>query len=296
LQIGGKTYPFSGQFAADGSLSATLLRAGLSPLVVTLALDLTGSNDILTGQISGGTWTAELLANRAIFSKTNSPPEAGNKYTVVLPGAPDSLTEPGGDGFGTVAIDNSGNISFSGKLGDGSAVAQKTFISAHGEWPFYVSLYSGNGVILGWLVFSNEPASDLGGAVGWFKLPQPFTGSYTSGFTIQSEAAGSLYKFTNGFPVIPLNQGMGELVLENGTLAQSFTNSFSLDSANKVTSPDKLTLTITTGSGLFRGTAYDPATGKAISFNGALLQKQNRGAGYFRQADLTGRVIIEPQF
>src|SRR5207247_2830573 len=163
-----------------------------------------------------------------------------------------------------------------------------------GQWPFYASLYSRNGVILGWLAFTNEPASDLSGRLDWFKLPVPFTSLYPSGFTLQADAVGSLYSFTNGVPVLPLDQGHGQLVLENGKLTNSIINGFSLDAGNKVTSTNKMSLSITTASGLFKGTALDPATGKSLSFSGAVLQKQNRGAGYFRQTDQTGRVLLGP--
>ena len=37
-----------------------------------------------------------------------------------------------------------------------------------------------------------------------------------------------------------------------------------------------------------------PGTGKPVSFSGAVLQKQNRGAGSFRQTDQTGRVLLGP--
>jgi len=296
LQMRGKTFPFSGQFTSEGMLAATVVRPNLSSLLVTLEVDLSSANDKLTGRISSGIWTADLVANRAVYSKTNPPPEAGKKYTIAFPGPPDSLTEPGGDGFGTVVIDNSGTLTFSGKLADGTAVSQKTFLSKQNQWPFYVSLYSGNGLITGWLTITNLPDRDIAGTVGWLKLPRPFTDFYVSGFTIQSEVTGSLYSFTNGVPVLPLNQGQGRVILENGTLTQNVTNVFVLDSANKVSSADKLRLTITTSSGLFSGTTTDPATGTSISFKGVVLQKQNRGSGFFRLADQAGRVILEPEF
>jgi len=296
MQLAGKTISFSGHFTPDGLLSATVARANQSSLAITLQLDLSNTNDLMTGQVRTPIWRAELLANRAVYSKANPPPQAGNKYTLLLPGGVESLTEPAGDGYGTVAVDSSGNLNFSGKLGDGTSVAQKTFISKEGQWPLYVSLYSAHGFIIGWLDFTNEPNSDLGGTVAWLKMPRPFTSSYTSGFAIQSESVGSLYFFTNGTPVLPLNEGKGELVLENGKLTESFTNLFVLGSDNKVTSTNKMTLSITTASGLFKGTAVDPVTGKTLSFNGAVLQKQNRGAGFFLQSDQTGRVLLNPQF
>ena len=37
-------------------------------------------------------------------------------------GGDDSLAQPGGDGFGTVTVDGSGNVGFAGTLGDGTQV------------------------------------------------------------------------------------------------------------------------------------------------------------------------------
>ncbi len=295
LQMAARTFPLSGQFTTEGEFSAIVPRLSQSSLSISLQVDMSGTNNFLTGQISSGTWTAQLLANRSVFSKTNPPPQAGEKYTVTFPGSPDSRSEPGGDGYGTVTVDNSGNIMFAGKLGDGTAVSQKAFLSREGQWPFYISLYAGRGLVIGWLTLSNQPQSDINGLVEWFKLPRPFTGLYESGFAIQSDAVGSRYLFTNGVPILPLNGGNGQIVLENGSLTQPITNSFALDSANRISTADKLTLTFTSASGLFRGTAVDLETGRSIPFSGAVLQKQNRGAGLFRLSEQTGRVILEPQ-
>jgi len=296
LQMGKKKYSLSGQMKGDGTFSNTVVRPNLSSLIVTLQIDLSSTNDMVTGQVYSGIWTAALVANRAIYSKANPPPEAGKKYTLVLPGSPQTLTEPGGDSFGTVLVDSAGTLTFSGKLGDGTAVSQKTFLSRQSVWPLYVSLYSGEGLIIGWVTLTNLSTTDLVGTVEWLKQARPFTSLYPSGFSIQSDVVGSLYSFTNGLPVLPLNQGHGQLILENGGLTQSITNTFVLDSANKVTSPDKLSLSFTTSSGLFQGTAIDAATGKSIPVKGVVLQKQNRGGGFFPLSGQTGRVLLEPQF
>ena len=90
----------------------------------------------------------------------------------VVPGAVDPSTQPGGDGYGTAAVDAAGNLRFSGTLGDGTKISPVTFLSASGQWPFYSSLYSGKGSILGWLTFSSETNTDVSGPLNWFKLPQ----------------------------------------------------------------------------------------------------------------------------
>lgn len=288
LLVAGKAASLSGQFSATGFASNNIVRKGLTPVSAQLHLDLGGAG--LTGQLSDGTWTAELNAFRA---GTNLSGIAG-RYTVLLPGSDDAGAAPGGDGFGTVLVTSTGGLTFSGLLGDGSKVAQKVSVNAQGQWPFYAALYSGNGSILGWLTIADEANSDIHGAVSWFKLPQPAAAFYPAGFTHDLQAAGSTYAFTSGFPVLDFTDG--KLVLSNGNLSSSFTNQITFGAANIVTnqSPNALKLTITTSTGVFKGTVVDPVSGRTIAVNGVVLQKQNYGGGYFLGTNQTGRVYLGP--
>jgi hypothetical protein len=67
-----------------------------------------------------------------------------------------------------------------------------------------------------------------------------------------------------------------------------------LSAASKVTnlSTNPLTLTITTTSGLIKGTVTDPTSGKVITLNGVLLQKLNEGHGFFPGTNQTGRLLF----
>ena len=293
LQLAGTSYSLSGPLSLAGVYTNSLLRKGQSPLSVQLQVDLTGG-DSLSGWISADAWAAELTANRAVFSGANPPPEGGNKYTLAVPAGDPALDQPGGFGFGALGVDTSGNLSFAGTLGDGTKVSQKTFISKQHQWPFYLPLYSGKGAMFGWLTFTNEADSDLGGAVDWNKLPQPGSKLYPSGFSFTNdlEVLGSLYQFTSGAPVLNLPNG-GVVLLEGGNLAQSVTNGFALDASNKVTGTNKLSLKITTASGLFQGSVLNPASGKPIAVSGAVLQKQNAGFGTFAGTNQTGSVSLQ---
>ncbi len=288
VQLGKSSYSLSGAFGLDGSYSNSIPRKGTNALSVQLQLDLAGNT--LAGLISNGVWTAELLANRDIYSKTNLAPQNG-KYTLLLPGAAASDQQPGGDSYGTVTVDTQGNISLSGSLADGTKISQKTFVSADGLWPLYATLYSGSGSLLGWLTFTNTSTNDIEGLVTWFKLPQTRAKYYPLGFTNQNDVVASRYLFTNNVPV--LNFSTGQVWLVNGNLSQAFTNFVDLETNNKVIGTNKFTLTITTSSGLFKGSAPSPDTGKPISFNGVILQKQNYGGGYFLGTNQAGRVFFE---
>jgi hypothetical protein len=292
LCLGTASHSFSGAFSVTGAASKSIPRAGLSPITVELQLGLT--NGPLTGAISDGTWTADLVADVAVYSKANPAPQAG-KYTMLIPGSENASVQPGGNGFGAVTVSDSGTVTFSGILGDGTPVTSTSIISSEGQWPFYVSLYGGKGSILGWLSFTNEGV--IGGQTGWFKQPQATAKLYPGGFTNSAEVIGSAYQYTNGLPVLGFTEG--QLSLTNGDLAQSITNQIVLGADNQATeqsasnqSADKLTFKTT--SGLFKGSVLNPETGKPIAVNGIVLQNQNFGAGLFLGTTETGSVLLSP--
>jgi hypothetical protein len=67
-----------------------------------------------------------------------------------------------------------------------------------------------------------------------------------------------------------------------------------MDPSGKISGQNKLNLTITTSSGSFKGSLMNPLTGKAIPFNGVVLQKQNIGCGFFLDGDQSGNVYFGP--
>jgi len=292
-QFANVTYSLSGAFSLDGVYSNAIPRVGNTPLLVQLQLDL-GDGETITGTISDGIWTAQVAANRAHFSKTTPAPQNGS-YTLVIPGSDDSSTQPGGNGAGTLKVDISGNITFTGTLGDGTKVSQHTFISKDGQWPLFVPLYAKQGFLIGELTFdTSQPDTDLSGFGSWIKAPQPAGKFYPAGFTLGPIAlVGSKYSFTAGVPLVSWTDG--QIVLEDGNLAQSVTNGLSIDANNKITGTNKLAVSFTTATGLFHGTVLNPDTGKPIAVNGALLQKQNIGYGYFLGTNQTGGVVLESQ-
>jgi hypothetical protein len=288
LQQGNASHPISGQFSLTGEWSTNTL-AAWAGTAVSLTLDLTGGA-ALNGGLTNAGWTAQLEAGLAVFSKTNPAPQAGN-YTVVLPGT-SSAALPGGNGFGAVTVNASGAVTFSGVLGDGTKVTQSATVSPQGRWPLYIPLASGNGLLLGWLTFTNGPDSDLDGPLQWFKPSLPATPLYPAGFTNEIEAVGSAYSLSNGGRVLNLTNGF--VLLEHGGLSETISNQFVLGANNEVTGSEKLILTFTTATGLFQGSATNPP-GKAISFSGAVLQKQNAGFGQFLGASQSGSVYLAPR-
>jgi hypothetical protein len=283
INLAGHNLSLSGQFSADGSFSNNIVRKGTSPLSVQLNLDfITGD---LTGLLSDGTMTTDLVANRAV---TSAGATAG-KYTLLINGGADSIAQPGGDSYATVTVSSSGAISLKGVLADGTKIAQKANLLTTGQWALYVPLYSGRGSFLSPLTFSNGLIHGYG---DWFK-ESGAGGLYPGGITNMVEVIGSSYVFTPGVPV--LNFSTGQIWLANGNIPNSFTNEITLDSASKVTSTNAtLKVTITTSTGLFKGSVTDPDNGKAITFSGVVLQNQNFGGGFFTGTNQVGRVFLGP--
>ncbi len=294
VQMPGQSYSFSGAFSPDGACSSSIPRRGLSPLAIELQLDFAGG-EALAGSVSDGAWTAELTAFRAIHSGSQPGLEGSSKYTLVIPGGADAAAQPAGYGFGKLTVDNLGNLSFSGTLGEGTKVTQGSVVVGQGVWPLFSSLYGGKGLLLGWLGFTNPPTWDIGGRVSWIKLPQPSAKLYPQGFEFAEgiEAAVSAFVFTNGVRLVNWSDGVIEL--QGSNLSQPISNLLSLEANNQVRGTNRLSLTIATSSGLFQGKVMNPATGKAILVQGALLQKQNAGFGFFLGPTQSGSVNLGPE-
>ncbi len=297
LRLNGKNLSVSGAIGAYGFGGNTISRPGTNPLVLSLSLDLANGTEQLTGTVSEETssnsvWTANLVADRAVFNaKTLQAPQAG-KYTLIIPVDTNSAAGPGGDGFGTVTVNTAGAVSFSGTLSDGTKVTQRTALSKSGQWPFYAPLYKGKGSLISWVTFTNETDTDLDGLFNWFKQTQTAK-FYPGGFTNEAMIAGSRFIPPTATNLV-INITNGIVGFTNGNLMADFTNHVLLDAKGKVLNQgaNKLSLSISKSSGTFSGSVTPPGGGKAVSFKGALLQKQNVGSGFFLGTNASGRVSI----
>jgi hypothetical protein len=292
INSGGGTYTFSGKIdPVTSKSSARVSRGVLHALTLNLQLDSAAKQ--LRGTVSDGNWTANLVADKLTFSKSARANQAGT-YTLVVPSAPEDTNSPAGFSIGTVNVDAGGNVTWSGALADGSKVTQKSTLSAEGIWPLYSSLYSGKGLVLGWIQVTND---NVGGDLIWIK-PSGVSGNYyPGGFTNLINSIGSPYhKPAAKARVLDWNDGLGQFSISGGGLSQTWTNDIRLDLNNRVTSVSgpKLSLSITTASGLFRGTFVDPETQKAELFQGVLFQDSNVGVGYFLGPDQSGEIRLGP--
>ncbi len=290
LQIAGIRASISGSFIGGIAIARP---SKLPQLNVQLEWD--ASSGSIMGTVSNGTWVANLASHRAAFDgKSLIAPQAGH-YTLLIPGTNSSPALPCADGYGTLTVTTSGRISLAGMLADGTKVAESTSLSTNAQWPFFASLYKGQGSIMSWVTFTNTPQTDFSGSVNWARPASPLAKYYPAGFTNQTVILGFAYhQPAKGTGV--LNFSSGAVTLEGGNLAQNITNHVLLDGNNRINnlSDNKLSMTVTLATGSLRGTVTDPATLKAIAFGGVVLQRANLASGNFLGTSQCGQVHFGP--
>jgi hypothetical protein len=257
LQMARGRYSFSGQFGALCQGTNVVVRKGTNSLTVHFSLK-PGTSGQLVGNCSDGSWTAQIYGGMSAFnSKTNPAPYMG-KYTLEIPGQQNAPSFSLGNGFGTVQVDGNGNVKLGGTLGDGTKLSQSAPVGADGTWPLFAPLYSGKGLVIGWISFANRPDDDLHGTVNWIKLPAPTAHVYPGGLSEQSDAVGSVF--------IPGPQPFlfGKAQLRLG------------DAGNGLI----MALKVSPTTGVFNGSILNRTTGKPVPFQGALLEKLNTGYGF----------------
>ena len=149
--MGGLSNSFTGQFDVSKRLRQTLTRSGSTPLGLDLQLAGDGS---LSGTVSNVAWLSTLEGYRAVFNATTNPCPYAGRYTLAMPGEEGEPGCPEGSGYGLVTVDTGGNVVMSGWLADGTVMSQSVPVSPEGDWPLYVSLYSGKGLLMAWLNFT----------------------------------------------------------------------------------------------------------------------------------------------
>lgn len=265
-----------------------------------LQFDLGNDSDRVVGTLSNrrgshdGTWFADMVGDRDIFdSRTNPAPQAGT-YSIVIPGG-DGTTEPAGFGFASVRIDRNGNMNLAGLLADGTTFVERTALAKDGSWPLFASIYGGDGSVLGWMNFGDT--NDLSGSLTWIRPEIWWARAYPDGFTNQTDIIAS--PWTRTVPATAaLNYTDGMIVFSGPNLADSFTNTFQITSAGRIvnTSSNRMSVSISSQTGWFSGVVTDPASGRRIIFQGALLRDQQVGYGYFLTGNRkSGRVYLASQ-
>ena len=294
LQLGSWRCSFSGRLGPDGDATNIVLRSGAGALTVELHVGTDARADEISGRVTDGIWVAPLAGDRAVFRAKARPTPYAGRYTLMVLGQEAAPTVPAGIGYGTVRVSVNGLASFAGSLADGTKVTRRVPLSKHGLWPFSVSLYSGRGLVMSWIAFTNEVDSDFHGTLSWIKPADPQAQYYAGGFTNECRAIGSAYAAPAGAVNSVLNLATANVVFSGGNLFSDLTYPVALGPGGQAASlsGNELTLRFSLATGTFKGKAVDPNSGQSLSFNGVVMPKLNAGYGFLLGTSQSSRVVI----
>ena len=274
----GQSFKFSGDFpAATGYTRSFTTKTGQ-----TFALQLALRVDSGTPEITATITTAN--TSFALDGYRNLPAgqvaSRAGKYTFYVP--PPAGNETLGYGYGTVNITKSGQVIFSGFLGDGTPLRSVAPLCDAGYVPLDVAPAAG-GYLSGIVQFRDVAnQSDFDGQLNW---------KCTDGtqFTVQmlgskyappSSAAGAFH-FTSAH-VTFAHDGLDQPVAWNVTLGTK----------NKLTAAaphgDDFKCTFTPSTGIFAGSAILPGNAGPVTFKGVAFQKNPSAEGYFKSGSAVG--------
>ncbi|MDB6139331.1 MAG: hypothetical protein JWO94_2403 [Verrucomicrobiaceae bacterium] len=322
LKIDGLALPFTGVFDSQGvahfgpdrATTALLVRnvkpVPKSPLELSLNLDMTGVDGVITGSVVQrlrSTVVAESIirADRAAYSLANKVPAipdiTSKPYTLVFKHRPtqpglEAADYPQGDGYATGTVKTDGTVTFTGKLADGTAIATTATLSKDRHWALYLPLYTAlQGCLAANMTVDPAPQnSDMQGSeVRWFRPYQIGVQWYPWGWAegIAVDVAGSRYHVSipglNPVNAVDGNAGLNFTANEFSSVFDKDINISPAYVASKVPLMDtNFTLALNAATGLISGTfPLDDHTRPA--WQGVIFEKgadSERGYGFFMTA------------
>lgn len=297
LHIGGVDCAIKGNFNNAGNFSGTF--GTKTPVSVTLHFN--SSTKQVTGTAVKGALSAAIQSDLAVFSKAAPLNTGTGTYTFLIPpasAATDPVT-PHGTGYGAATINAAGVVSLSGVLGDGTKFKTSSTLSKDKTFPLFVPLYKNKGALSGVIAIEAvDGVSDFDGVLNWFK-PVTSGSFYPAQFATQPTMIGSRYDKT--LPVnanaayLSILTSSGSPVLVSSTTSLTSLSTVKLGAAplppSSLPNPNKLSLTVAPGTGLFSGSFINGTI--KTGFSGAIFQKQSMGAGFFLNKTQSGSVLIQ---
>jgi Trypsin-like peptidase domain len=304
VQIGSSVHTFTGRFNSTGASDIIINRRGSTQLTVQFQLN-PNDTDQISGVVSDGTFEAQLNGERAVFTKSNPASMAG-RYTMAIQGSSGSTTEPAGTGYATVNVSALGKITASGALADGTRFTESTTLSQSGQWPFYVSLYNGQGSLFSSITFTsgddtssdstnsvgtNITSGNINGALSWIKPAMSNAKAYPGGFVLDTTVTGST--FTKSTPVLSLSGAT--LTLATADSSINISDTITLNPNNRITnlSSNRVSMSFSGATGTFTGSVQNPGSSTLV-INGVVLQDQGTAVGYFLYQGQSGQVTVGP--
>lgn len=272
--VAGGTHLLSGTLDTQGNIVKTITRASKPSLSVSLHLDMTNGTRQLTGTVScvSEGWSSPLRADQAYYSATVHNPMA-SRYTMAIPPIDAGNTNiPLGYGYGLITNGVTGMATMTGALADLTQITYMSPISKNGDWPVCIGLYSHQGLLHGWVNFSNGAPT---GRLVWIKPPATTTSTATAKL-FKAELDNSVDVFGSAYrssSPVALNSGALDLKtpVTNAFYGISFTNSTTITSTNHISG------TVNTTTGLIT-LSLPPAVTGGVTRNAYAVVLQNSNA------------------
>ncbi len=313
LTFGASTYSFSKRLDAELGKAPVLVvpikRSGKTP-----ALQLFVAFDSLVGDLVGTITTptdpqAGIVPFRAVWqgpaNRNITLTKQVGRYTTLLEPtviSPDDLSYPQGTGYLSFTVAKNGAIAVVGRLSDGNAVSSSTFVGMTEVWPLHQLTTSGLGSFSGWSRL--DPVThEITGAPTWLRhAPTRLSGhNYASGFAQHTlTMTGSQWTApVKGSGILGLAATPGELDVRFHVLGAAgdvdytqrigITAKFGIEiPKDPLLNPNEVKLSLNMTTGLFSGSfvMINDTLRRKAAFQGAMLAKQARAAGYFSMPDL----------
>jgi uncharacterized repeat protein (TIGR02543 family) len=292
LLIDGASHALTGSFGLDLQATNPIAKSATeaaSEVVMTLTNNPAPQ---VAGTVFNASWG---VANLTAYRATNTLPSG--QYTMLI--APDTnVSSPAGYGYASITNNAGKTVStakanITGYLADGTLFTQSAPVSEDGRVPIYANLYSGKGLLWGWINLSST--NTPGTALTWIR-PSVHTGFFKDdAFTSTNPVELSLWTSFPAASVLPAHLVIVEAndtaFVQTNNYTITITNGTTTDKFGELTGPTALTGTIAPKTGLFKVT-FGKVTGNGV----VLLNQTNgtNGGGYFLTTTNAGSILLKP--
>ncbi len=289
--------------SSAGNLAASFAASGSAP-AVTLNATLDLESPMVSGTYNGGTVRGFRLADN-----DELPASSTTLSLVFEAGGHDGIAVPAGLGWANGSIGTPGSATFSGLLGDGTAVNLPIHLSATGQAILWSQPYANPSSFFGGIItlpdLGQTPASDplLADRVFWFKGPDTKSLSYPAGFPAMEVKVGtstwtvpatpaalgaSLGWLNHDSPVVEID-GAGLSNAAPQLTTPTLPTGFTLDASFRLAAPASPSVVpwtgmVSTGGGTFTGSLALPSNfvpdgvAGAAAASGVLVQAEAWGS------------------
>ncbi len=294
VTFGGSRYSFRGSLATGSAVSTVARKNGAFPLDFTFTTDLANGDSTVNGSLTTGGQGYHFAARRRIAA-VDLPILAAGAYNVLLEPPDDGTNVAYGTGAGRAVVSRRGDVRFTGALGDGQKAQQGGALTFGNVWPVFFAYPKGTGTMAGDVLFDPVAADNFTGSLRW-RVENMITGTFGENVAL---TGAFFFKPTPTLPLLDVNATTKQVQLtfsHRDAAVDPDDPILTLDTTKSIFTgmPANATIKMNARTGLFSGYFPAPVTGRRQAFSGALLQSQNRGAGFFNAATGHGRVDLAP--